>query len=488
MKKRFISLLLAVSTQSLIAAKKPNIVVFLVDDMGLMDTSVPFLTDDAGKPVKHPLNKWYRTPNMEKLASQGIRFSQFYAQSVCSPTRASIMTGQNATRHHTTQWIRPTANNRGPNGPTNWNWKGLKKGQTTLPLVMQSNGYRTIFVGKGHFGPNKSEGSDPLNLGFDVNIAGSAIGRPNSYLGDYGKGTTHAVQGLEKYHNTGTFLTEAITLEANAEIKKSVAEKKPFFLYMSHYAVHGPFNEDPRFIGNYKEKSKKANAYAALVEGMDKSLGDIMKTLDQQEVAENTLILFLGDNGSDAPLGKTTDHSSSAPLRGKKATCYEGGMRTPFIAAWAKPNPESATQKTLPIPANTINLQLATVMDIFSTVLNIAGIEAPKDHIQDGHNLKQMLAGKADPAHPGNFLMHFPHSHRSSYFTSYRTGDWKIIYHYLAKDHYQLYNLKSDPYENNNLAKSNPNQLKILMDAMKKQLTAENAQYPEKNGKPILPE
>jgi len=488
MKNLLLSLILTGFTQSLTAEEKPNIIVFLVDDMGPMDTSVPFLTDETGKPVKHPLNKWYRTPNMEKLASQGIRFNQFYAQSVCSPTRASIMTGQNATRHHTTQWIKPTSNNRGTNGPTDWNWKGLKKGETTLPLVMQRNGYRTIFVGKGHFGPNGSEGSEPLNLGFDVNIAGSAIGRPNSYLGDYGQGTTHAVPGLKKYHNTGTFLTEAITLEANAEIKKSVAEKKPFFLYMSHYAVHGPFNADPRFIDNYKEKSKQARAYAALVEGMDKSLGDIMKTLDEQGIADNTLIIFLGDNGSDAPLGAAKGHFSSAPLRGKKATCYEGGMRAPFIAAWAKPNSKSAAQKALPIPPNTINQQLATVMDIYPTVLDIAGIESPKDHVVDGHDLKTMLTGKTDSAHPGNFLMHFPHKHRSSYFTSYRKGDWKIIYHYFNKNHYELYNLKSDPYENKNLAESNPKQVKVMMDAMQKQLTAENAQYPEKDGKPVLPE
>ena len=488
MKKLFIPILFGLFSHLVYAVDKPNIVVFLVDDMGLMDTSVPFLTDDAGKPVKFPLNEWYRTPNMEKLASQGIRFSQFYAQSVCSPTRASIMTGQNATRHHTTQWIKPNENNRGENGPAEWNWKGLKKKEITLPLMMQSNGYRTIFVGKGHFGPDGSEGEDPLNLGFDVNVAGRSIGRPTTYIGDYGQGTSHAVPGLEKYHNTGTFLTEALTLEASAEIKKSVAAKEPFFLYLSHYAVHGPFTEDPRFIGNYKEKSKKANAYAALVEGMDKSLGDIMKTLDEQGVADNTLILFLGDNGSDAPLGKATDHASSAPLRGKKATCYEGGFRAPFIVAWAKPSTESPAQQSLSIPKNAIHTQLATVMDVFPTVLDVAMISVPKDYVHDGHVLKEMLSGKADDSHPGTFLMHFPHQHRSSYFTSYRKGDWKIIYHYFKKDKYELYHLKTDPYEKSNLAKYNPEQVGKLMAEMKSQLTAENAQYPEKNGKVVLPE
>ena len=491
MKKKLSLFLLAMSSQCLMAVAKPNIVIFLVDDMGPMDTSVAFLTDDSGEPVKFPLNHWYRTPSMEKLASQGIRFSQFYAQSVCSPSRSSLMTGQNATRHHTTQWIKPDRNNRGTKGPSKWNWEGLKKGQVTLPLILKENGYSTIFVGKGHFGPFDYAGSEPLNLGFDVNIAGSAIGRPDSYLGDYGKGTLHAVPGLQKYHNTETFLTEAITLEAQNEIKKAVEKKKPFFLYMSHYAVHGPFDPDPRFINNYKgkdeSKNSKAEAFASLVEGMDKSLGDIMKTLEEQGVAQNTLFLLLGDNGYDAPLGKTFAHASSAPLKGKKATCYEGGMRAPLIASWAKPNAGTLAQQALPIPANKISTQITTIMDIFPTVLNVAGVEIPKGHLQDGHDLETILGGEEDSTHPGKFLMHFPHDHRSSYFTSYRHGDWKLIYFYFDKKRYQLFNLKSDPYEMKDLAQENPEQVKILMKEMKQQLTAENALYPEVKGKSVLP-
>lgn len=488
MKKLLKYFLLIAGIQSLEATDRPNVIVFLVDDMGSMDTTVAFLTDEKGEPKKFPLNKWYRTPNMERLAAQGIRFNQFYAQSVCSPSRNSLMTGQNSTRHHTTQWIKPDVNNRGSKGPVDWNWKGLKKGQTTLPLILKNNGYKTIFVGKGHFGPNGSEGAEPLNLGFDVNIGGSAIGRPNSYVGDYGKGTAHEVPGLEKYHNTGIFLTEAITLEANEEIKKAVKQQKPFFLYMSHYAVHGPFNPDPRFIGNYKDKKNKARAFASLVEGMDKSLGDIMDTLEQQGIAEDTLILFLGDNGSDAPLSASvTSHSSSAPLRGKKGTCYEGGMRTPLIVSWAKPNTQITMQKKLSIPSNKINPQLATIMDIFPTVLNITGSKIPEGYIQDGYDLNKMLAGEIDPTHPDTFLMHFPHEHRSSYFTSYRNGDWKLIYFYFGKKKYELYNLKTDPYEKKNLAVANPEKVSTLIGQMKKQLTAENAQYPEVKGEAVIP-
>ena len=150
------ALLLGVLTTPDVAAaesSQPNIIVFLVDDMGVMDTSVPFLTDENGTPKRYPLNDYYRTPSMERLAEQGIRFNNFYAMSVCSPTRISIMTGQNAARHHATNWINPDKDNRGPFGPPEWNWKGLKKGDVTLPGLLRGAGYETIHVGKAHFGP-----------------------------------------------------------------------------------------------------------------------------------------------------------------------------------------------------------------------------------------------------------------------------------------------------------------------------------------------
>jgi len=197
-----------------------------VDDMGLMDTSVPFLTDTNGNPVNFPLNDYYHTPNMEMLASQGIRFVNFYAHSVCSPSRTSILTGQNSARHGVTNWIRSEENNRTEFGPKDWNWNGLNKNSTTLPLLLQQHGYKTIHVGKAHFGPFDSEGEDPLNLGFDINIAGSSIGQPGSYLGTESFGHTggnksRAVPGLKKYHGQDIFLTEALTLEANAAITQA---------------------------------------------------------------------------------------------------------------------------------------------------------------------------------------------------------------------------------------------------------------------------
>ncbi len=489
----------------LVAAAPPNIVIFLVDDMGVMDTSLPFLTDAAGQPKRYPLNDWYRTPNMERLAARGIRFNNFCAMSVCSPTRISIMTGQNAARHHTTNWINPDKDNAGPEGPPDWNWQGLKKNDVTLARLMEEGGYRTIHVGKGHFGPRAFEGANPANLGFDINVAGAAIGAPGSYYGmqDFGakaKNPKAAVPGLEKYFGQDIFLSEALTLEAKSKVSDAVKEQKPFFLYFAHYAVHAPFNSDPRFADHYKvsDKSPQAQAFATLIEGMDKSLGDMLDLFDRLGVADNTLIFFLGDNGSDAPLGDEHAVACAAPLRGKKGAHYEGGMRVPFIAAWAKANAENAFQKKLPIPAGVIQPQQAAVYDLFPTILNLTGQQNPAGHIVDGLQLDTLLTGKSDETREEAFLMHYPHSpHRSNYFTTYRLGDWKVIYHYFPSEasensHYQLYNLKKDPFEQTNLAPTENAELKRMMQALIAAMEKENALYPvDKDGttrlKPQLP-
>lgn len=485
---------------------RPNIVVFLVDDMGVMDTSVPFLTDESGQPQRYPLNDYYRTPAMERLAAQGIRFNNFCAMSVCSPTRISIMTGQNAARHRATNWINPRNNNRGPQGPPDWNWEGLKNGDVTLPGVLAEQGYKTIHVGKAHFGPDGTAGSEPLNLGFEVNVAGASFGAPGSYYGqkNYGWGTKrehHAVPHLDQYHGSDTFLTEALTIEAKKRLTETVADERPFFLYMAHYAVHAPFDSDPRFADHYKDsgKPRNAQAFATLIEGMDKSLGDLLDHLGELGVAEETLVMFLGDNGSDAPLGHQHAVACAAPLRGKKGSHYEGGMRVPFIAAWAKPNPNSKLQQSVSIPAGKVHSQIATVEDLFPTVLKVVRAKLPEGHVVDGQDLSKLLTGEADDSREADFLMHYPHApHRSKYFTSYRNGDWKVVYHYFPSDeseggHYQLYHLKSDPFEQKNLADQKPAVLKKMMTLLAAELRAHGAVYPvsQPNGdqpvKPLVP-
>lgn len=482
------------------AQERPNIILFLVDDMGLMDTSLPFDTDRNGIPVAHPLNEWYNTPNMERLAEQGIRFSTFYAQSVSSPSRTSLLTGQNAARHRTTNWINSESNNRTEYGPEDWNWEGIGSRQLTYPRILKDAGYRTIHVGKAHFGCIGSEGENPLNIGFDVNIGGSSIGQPGSYYGEWGYGwrkgnQARAVPGLEKYHGSDEFLSDALTKEALKEIEKAASEGKPFYLNMAHYAVHAPFEADPRFIAKYRNSGKgtEAEAFATLIEGMDKSLGDIMQKLDELGEAENTLILFLGDNGGDAPLGGAADYGSSAPFRGRKGSEYEGGVRVPFIAAWAKPDEENIFQKEYPIARNALQTQMGTIMDIFPTILSVAGIDMPESHAADGSDLRKLLSMRKDIRHRKDFLMHFPHGeHRANYFTTYRSGNWKLIYYYNPESpenpHWKLYNLKNDPYEATDMKDRRAWKARRMTRAMSRQLEKENALYPvDLDGKELKP-
>ncbi|GIW91370.1 MAG: N-acetylgalactosamine-6-sulfatase [Pirellulaceae bacterium] len=478
----------------------PNIVIILVDDLGVMDSSVPFLTEN-GKPRKYPLNDFYRTPCLEELARRGVRFSNFYAMSVCSPTRISLMTGQYAARHRTTNWINPDRNNGGPHAPADWNWQGLGPQDVTLARILQQRGYRTIHVGKGHFGPRHSPGADPCNLGFDINIAGASVGAPGSYYGRdrFGAGTprsSHAVPGLEKYHGQEIYLTEALTREAVAAVREAVNERRPFFLYFAHYAVHAPFQPDPRFADHYRHSGKPApaQAFASMVEGVDRSLADLVAAIESMGVAENTLLFYLGDNGSDAPLGGPHEVASAAPLRGKKGSHYEGGMRVPFLAAWLRADPEQPWQTRLPIAAGAVQDQVASVCDLFPTLLALLDVPIPDGHAVDGYALNRLLAGQADPQKPQTFLMHYPHSpHRSDYWTSYRKGRWKVIYHYFPQEsgmgsHYQLFDLEQDPFEQHDRAQQEPQTLRMMVKEMVEELERCKALYPVRNdGSPCLP-
>ena len=493
-------------------ATKPNILLFLVDDMGLMDTSVPFVGDDEGRPKRYPLNDFYRTPNMKRLADLGTRISQFYANSVCSPTRTSIMSGQFSARHHTTQFISPDRKNTGEFGPKHWKWEGFAEDDTTLPAQLKAAGYRTIHSGKAHFGPVGARAENPIHLGFDVNIAGCAYGQPGSYLGkkNYGNGIKNrqkrAVPGLKKYHGTDTHLTEACTIEMKAAISTAVEMGELFFAYMSHYAVHSPFEADERFVDRYSEGSPaKLAAFASLIEGMDKSLGDLLDHLEAIGVAQNTFVIFLGDNGTDAPIGDAHEISCAAPLRGKKATHYEGGMRVPFIAAWAKPIDGNQFQSEHPVlPRRLVTKGFGQVCDVYATILDVTGTMPAREHKVDGISLLPTLAGESLPE-DREFLMHFPHSHRSSYFTALRKGNLKLVYHYPVRKESpagkesrskgknsfpraELFDLATDPSEETNLADSRPKLRKEMINAMNRSLKDAVAQYPVFRGATLKPE
>lgn len=321
--------------QSGSSATPPNIIVFLVDDMGWMDTSEPF-----GEQT-YPFNAVYHTPNMERLAREGMKFTSAYATSVCTPSRVSMLTGMSAAHHKVTHWTaiqkdRPSDHPDSIFSRPDWNYNGFSPVSgiphtiyaTPLPRLLQNAGYFTVHVGKAHWGSQGTPGANPLNLGFMVNVAGNAIGHPQSYYGkdNYGnipgKFTYNAVPGLAEYYGTETFLTEALTREAIKTIAPAVKNQQPFYLHMAHYAVHDPIQGDPRFVQEYLDRgmNPREARYASMLEGMDKSLGDLMDYLEENQVADRTVIIFISDNGG-LSLGYARGgqpHTQSFPLKSRK--------------------------------------------------------------------------------------------------------------------------------------------------------------------------
>ncbi|MEM7383980.1 MAG: sulfatase-like hydrolase/transferase [Verrucomicrobiota bacterium] len=493
--KTLVAILLWLTSTTLWADKRPNILFFLVDDMGVGDTSVPFFYQD-GEARKIELNEVYRTPHMAKLAERGRLFTNAYAYSVCSPTRISLMTGQEAPRHRVTTWTHPKQSSIDTGlvetdairSPAEWRIAGLDRSLPLLPRLLQQSGYRTLFAGKAHFGPDDTPSGDPTNLGFDINIAGFGGGGPGSYWGKYRYSANHRtgkhvwdVPGLEKYHGTDVFLTEAITLEMSQAIETAVKNGDSFFAYMSHYAVHAPWQyPDARFIKNYPQLKGHELAFATLVEGMDKSLGDLIHQLNELGVAEETLVIFFSDNGSA--------WSSNGPYRDKKGSRFEGGVRVPLIVAWAKPSPRHPLQKNLAIPANSVTHDVVTCVDLMPTILKIAGAKIPANAVIDGFDISPYFTAREGTHRPQEFLTHFPHRHRNTLFSSFRQNDWKIIYNY-ASEKWELYNLKLDPLEISNLIGERTALALSLAKEMVKQLDARNATYPTRisSGEEVKP-
>ncbi|WP_117883626.1 sulfatase [Aureibaculum luteum] len=477
---------------------RPNIVLFLVDDMGWQDTSVPFWDK------RTPFNDLYHTPNMERLATEGMKFTQAYATAVCSPTRISLMTGMNAAKHQVTNWtlnkdaLQPMESNHKTLSFPNWNVNGMSQVAgdenavyaTPLPQVLKDAGYYTIHSGKAHLGAIGTPGENPLNLGFDVNIAGHAAGAPASYYGmeNFGNGKkgkeVWAVPGLEQYHGKDIYLSEAITLEALKAIDTAVQNKNPFFLYMSHYAVHSPIMGDDRFVQKYYDKGIDSieAKYASMVEGMDKSLGDIMDFIDKKNIADNTIILFMSDNGGLSAVARGgKKHSHNKPLNSGKGSAYEGGIREPMLVKW----PGKVSEKS-----NTDNYVI--IEDFYPTILEMAGIENPKT-IQkvDGQSFVPILIGESPKTNERPLFWHYPNFWGASgpgigASSAVRLGDWKLIYFY-ENQKLELYNIIKDIGELNNLVEINPEKAKALAIILTDYLKEVKAQIPadKKNGKQI---
>lgn len=470
--------------------EQPNVVLFLVDDMGWQDTSVPF----HAQPTK--FNRRYRTPNMEKLARTGMKFTQAYACSVCSPTRVSLMTGLNAARHRVTNWtLRKNAGNDRKHPRLEfpeWNVNGLSPVRgiertvhaKALPAYLQEAGYRTIHVGKAHFGAIGTPGSDPLNVGFDVNIGGHAAGGPGSYLGTqnfsaaWRKGDrVWDVPGLDAYHGKDVFLTEALTLEANKAVDRAVEDGRPFFLYMAHYAVHVPFAQDARFIQKYREAGLDPTEamYAALVEGMDKSLGDILANVERHGLTENTVILFMSDNGGLSAHGRGGQpHTHNKPLSSGKGSAHEGGVRVPMLASWP-----GVTK------AGSVCEQPVIIEDFFPTVLEIAGLSDVEQigETIDGRSFVGLLRGEEDHArYERPLIWHFPNNWGPrgpgiGPSSAIRRGDWKLIYYHDSQT-YELFDIANDIGETNDLANHESDIRDSLAAALGTHLKSVKAQMP----------
>ncbi|NLJ00744.1 MAG: sulfatase [Bacteroidales bacterium] len=472
-------------------SERPNIILFMVDDMGWQDTSHPFWSE------KTVLNERYHTPNMERLAANGMTFSQAYANSVSSPTRVSLMTGMNAARHRVTNWTlhkdKPTDRESETLSFPRWNVNGICQipdipftyEVTSLSQLLKNSVYHTIHCGKAHWGAIDTPGENPHHFGFEVNIAGHAGGGIASYHGKqkYGNktdGTTsppQAVPGLEKYWDTDTFATEALTIEAVKALDKAKRLGQPFYLYMAHYAIHIPIDTDHRFYQKYRDNglSEKEAAYAALIEGMDKSLGDLMDWLEQNELDENTVIIFMSDNGGfststwwrDAPL-----HTKNAPLNSGKGSAYEGGIRVPMIVKW----PGTTT------PGTRCDDYLI-IEDFFPTILDVAQVKS-RDTKQpiDGISFIPMLKGIETNYHDRALYWHYPNLWGNEgpgigTTSTIREGDWKLIYYYETGEK-ELFNIHNDIGEAINRAAYEPRIVQKLSLQLGEYLRSVDAQRP----------
>ena len=477
---------------------QPNIILFLVDDMGWQDTSVPFWDKST------PLNERYRTPNMERLAAQGIKFTNAYACAVCSPSRISLMTGLNAARHRVTDWTLhyykdpaaklPTRGRGSRLSVPQWNINGLSPAgeiplavqAKCLPAILQDAGYRTIHVGKAHFGALQTAAANPQGIGFDVNIAGHAPGGPGSYYGkrnfavDPAKTGSNVwdIPGLEAYHGQDIFLTEALTREANKAIDAAVADRRPFFLYMAHYAIHAPIKPDARFVDHYPGIPAVEAAYASLIEGMDKSLGDLMANVQRHGLTDNTIVLFMSDNGglsAHARAGKA--HTHNRPLSSGKGSNHEGGIRVPMLVKWP-----GVTR-----PASTC-ADPVIIEDFFPSVLQMAGIDPPQQigGVIDGRSFVPQLRGSEGLSQGRSLVWHYPNHWGPTgpginFCSALRKDDWKLVYYHdaLRKDGpFELFNLSEDIGESNNLAAAYPERVAELAGDLAEKLIEYDAQMP----------
>jgi arylsulfatase A-like enzyme len=424
------------------AAGKPNVIIITVDDLGWTDLAC------FG-------SKYYETPNIDRLAAQGMRFTDAYAAcAVCSPTRAAIVTGRYPARIGITDWIRSRFQGgriTGGKNPSGWkkgrdgllcpqNHMFLEHEDVTIAEVLKPLGYVSCHIGKWHLG---TDDWYPERQGFDLNFGGCDYGQPPSYFDPYRNRKCPNIPTL-KARKEGEYLTDREADEAVGFIRSN--SKRPFYLSLCNYAVHTPIQARKDIKAKYDAKPKtnqKNAAYAAMVESVDHAVGRIMTTLDELGLARKTLVIFTSDNGG--LLGPT----HNAPLRSGKGYPYEGGIRIPQIVRWPGV-----------VEAGSVCRTPVTSVDFLPTVVEATGARAPRREI-DGESLMPLLNQRGSLKRDSIFW-HFPHFRgRIVPYSIIRSGKWKLIKRYTGKP-FELFNLEDDISEKRDLAAEMPGIVKEL--------------------------
>lgn len=461
------------------AIARPNVIVYLVDDLGWTDAAC--LGSDL-----------YETPNIDRLAAGGMRFTDAYsACTVCSPTRAAMMTGMVPARLRLTDWIDgawshlpPKRQNQLPLVPPDWTQR-LEHRYTTLAEALQAAGYQTAHVGKWHLTPRSDDPSVvepyyPQRHGFAVNVAGNQWGTPGSYYWPYRlpRAQSTILARVANFPPPETtkdkYLTDMLTDEAIGLIQRW--KDKPFFLYFAHYAVHTPLQARPDLLKKYRRKvnptSRHKNArYAAMVESVDQSVGRLIRRLDELDLTENTLFVFTSDNGG-LTIGRNPP-TDNAPLRAGKGSAYEGGVRVPAIVSWPGV-----------VPAAAVCHEPIITCDWYPTVLEVTHSQGDAAHNAnvDGVSLLPVLKRPTEPLGHRELYWHYPHYHQggAEFYSAVRSGPWRLV-HFYEDDHVELYNLADDLGEKTNLAKSNPAKAAELREKLDRWRKRIGAQPPRKN-------
>lgn len=405
-------------------ADRPNLILILADDLGYADIGC------FG-------NTFNETPRLDRLAREGLRFTQFYAGPVCSPTRTNLQSGQDQARFGITQHIpghrRPYAKLIDPVVPSH-----LPLEVVTFAECLRAAGYATGYFGKWHLG---GQGFGPADQGW------------TTALEFQGNTLPPKVTGSPATRRTAEFVADQGVAFITAH------KDEPFLLQLSHFAVHIPLSTRPELLAKYQARPPRPGypsraEYAGLLEELDQSVGRIVDTVDRLGLAEKTLILFLSDNGGLEHEQGGAVVTSNAPLRAGKGTLYEGGIRIPAIARWPGSVPAGVT---CPVPATTI--------DVHPTFVELGRAATPAGQPRDGASLATLLRDpRAAPARD-TFLWHLPHYHHSTPASAIRRGDWKLLEFF--EDHaLELYNLRTDPGETTNLAAQEADRARELQAAL----------------------